>query len=308
MRNYFENGIHLLFTLAVLILCGLSLIFSMSEIKGRVQTVDGLTVIIIIEGGEAQVGDKVRIGDEVDGVGFVPVPGTWKVIEIDGNVVTAQTNDDIAGTPLPGYSATIHPVTDVGSTILPGRIGKKSPVSKYPSADTQPIQKKSPPAEVSSGQVKSPPSKGVTDRPSGGGGTGTFRRPHSGLEQIILLVFSLGIVALALSILWLVRRSGKSPVKIRASLDIKYSDGGRKTFFIREAKTTIGRDSDNSLVLHDPHVSSLHAEILVSDQSFVLTDQGSVNGTFLNGRKISNAQLCAGDEIRIGDTMLVLKG
>ena len=69
----------------------------------------------------------------------------------------------------------------------------------------------------------------------------------------------------------------------------------------------IGRSSASHLILEDPHVSRDHAEISRgADNSSFLADLKTRNGTFLNGREITEAvRLQPGDRIRLGDTVLI---
>jgi ABC-type multidrug transport system ATPase subunit/pSer/pThr/pTyr-binding forkhead associated (FHA) protein len=70
---------------------------------------------------------------------------------------------------------------------------------------------------------------------------------------------------------------------------------------------TIGRDPQNDLVIDHPTVSRCHARVERKEGSFVLTDLGSTNGTFVNGKQITTAfTLRTGDTIRIGSHLLVL--
>ncbi len=69
---------------------------------------------------------------------------------------------------------------------------------------------------------------------------------------------------------------------------------------------TIGRSASNSLVIDDHRVSRCHAEIRnLGNGRYRLSDVGSVNGTWLNGRLITVPRdLQSGDEIQIGGTRL----
>ncbi len=72
-------------------------------------------------------------------------------------------------------------------------------------------------------------------------------------------------------------------------------------------KITIGRASDNTLVLNDMKASSHHAEIRPEGQYYSLVDLGSMNGTFVNEQQLyagAPRPLQSGDTIRIGDTRL----
>jgi hypothetical protein len=64
---------------------------------------------------------------------------------------------------------------------------------------------------------------------------------------------------------------------------------------------TMGRSADNDVVVEDLYVSRRHCAVLVHhDNSCVLHDTASKNGTYLNGARISGpTPLKAGDEIRI---------
>lgn len=72
--------------------------------------------------------------------------------------------------------------------------------------------------------------------------------------------------------------------------------------------TSLGRAIDNDVVLEDPAVSSYHAVIHFSSGDFILADEGSANGTYVNGRQLTSARsLQPGDEIRLGDTLMIFR-
>ncbi len=62
----------------------------------------------------------------------------------------------------------------------------------------------------------------------------------------------------------------------------------------------IGRTPECGIVLADPNVSRRHAEIRPSGTGFVVEDNGSTNGTKVNGMPVSVHRLNDGDEITIG--------
>jgi FHA domain/zinc-ribbon domain len=80
------------------------------------------------------------------------------------------------------------------------------------------------------------------------------------------------------------------------------SGGGRagETFHPEGERTTIGRSPDCGIFLDDVTVSRRHAVLLRRDGRFYIEDQGSLNGTFLNRRRIESAQIGDGDELQIG--------
>jgi hypothetical protein len=81
------------------------------------------------------------------------------------------------------------------------------------------------------------------------------------------------------------------------------SGGGRAgEHFVPQAdRTTIGRSPDCDIFLDDVTVSRKHAVLLRRDDGYYIEDQGSLNGTFLNRKRIeSSAKLDNGDELQIG--------
>ncbi len=65
----------------------------------------------------------------------------------------------------------------------------------------------------------------------------------------------------------------------------------------------IGRDPSNSIALdRDSTVSRRHARLLPADGGYRILDEGSANGTFVNGARVPEANLHPGDEVSIGGT------
>lgn len=71
-------------------------------------------------------------------------------------------------------------------------------------------------------------------------------------------------------------------------------------FLINSPETTIGRSSDNDVVLDDVTVSRKHANIRRAGDRFELIDLGSLNGTYVNNNSIARATLSSGDEVQFG--------
>jgi len=75
------------------------------------------------------------------------------------------------------------------------------------------------------------------------------------------------------------------------------------------AKITIGRESDNDVVVDNKLASRHHAMIQKIKNVYFIKDVGSTNGTFLNGTKIpadKYVKLVPGDKITIGNMNLVI--
>jgi ABC transport system ATP-binding/permease protein len=71
---------------------------------------------------------------------------------------------------------------------------------------------------------------------------------------------------------------------------------------------TIGRATDNDIVIQDVLASRHHAFLLQSPLGTEIRDAHSVNGTFVNGVRVGSAVLNEGDVITIGNVDLVLTG
>lgn len=71
---------------------------------------------------------------------------------------------------------------------------------------------------------------------------------------------------------------------------------------------SVGRVQGNDLMLPKGNVSKHHARLLFRDGRFIVTDLKSTNGTYVNGRKISQATIVReGDKIYVGDFVLRLE-
>jgi hypothetical protein len=67
---------------------------------------------------------------------------------------------------------------------------------------------------------------------------------------------------------------------------------------------TIGRSAGSDIVLPDDYVSQTHARLFPRKQFFILEDLGSLNGTFVDGRRLEGEhQIKPGQEIVIGETI-----
>ena len=77
--------------------------------------------------------------------------------------------------------------------------------------------------------------------------------------------------------------------------------GGRR-LVVGPAGVTLGRSRQCDVMVDDPNVSRTHAEVRPRGGSWVLSDLGSTNGTYLNDEPLAGPQLLHdGDRIRIAD-------
>jgi FHA domain-containing protein/zinc ribbon protein len=80
------------------------------------------------------------------------------------------------------------------------------------------------------------------------------------------------------------------------------SGGGRagEHFTPTGERTTIGRSPDCDIFLDDVTVSRRHAVLIARGDEFFIEDQGSLNGTYVNRRRIESERLESGDELQVG--------
>jgi DNA-directed RNA polymerase subunit RPC12/RpoP len=92
-----------------------------------------------------------------------------------------------------------------------------------------------------------------------------------------------------------------SGVAESATLVIR-SGGGRagETYTLAAARTTIGRHPDSDVFLDDVTVSRNHAVVTCENDAYVIGDRGSLNGTYVNRRRIERQTLLDGDELQVG--------
>jgi pSer/pThr/pTyr-binding forkhead associated (FHA) protein len=92
-------------------------------------------------------------------------------------------------------------------------------------------------------------------------------------------------------------------VGIKGPALVVRSGGGRtgETFPLEQHATTVGRSPECDIFLDDVTVSRRHAIVAYKSGRLEIEDLGSLNGTYLNRRRIeSPAQLDDGDELQIG--------
>lgn len=80
---------------------------------------------------------------------------------------------------------------------------------------------------------------------------------------------------------------------------------GVRVFPLDIAVVNIGRREDNQLMIDDPRVSRLHAQLRLVRGQFVIFDLDSTGGTFVNGQRVRQQALRAGDVISLAGVPLV---
>ncbi len=140
-------------------------------------------------------------------------------------------------------------------------------------------------------------------------------------DEILLTALRLGLAVLLyaflaaiLYFLWKdLRRTGRTEVYPRPEGRLIVVEAGEHgpevgtVFSLREV-TSLGRSPGNTVVLPDPFVSAHHALLSWREGHWWLEDQGSTNGTTLNGERVRRPTVVsAGDLIGIGRAVLRLE-
>jgi membrane fusion protein, multidrug efflux system len=101
-----------------------------------------------------------------------------------------------------------------------------------------------------------------------------------------------------------------APVAAPRELYLQYDAGKtqRHLKVVSGAEYVIGRASDADVVLDDKEASTRHARIFSRGHDFFIKDLGSSNGTTVNGQRVDEGPIDAGDEIEIGRTLIDVRG
>ena len=100
-------------------------------------------------------------------------------------------------------------------------------------------------------------------------------------------------------------RQNRGPVQVQVEINGRMRP-------VNPPGVVIGRGTDSDIQVNDPGASRRHAEIRLMPEGpagvrVVLVDLGSTNGTLVDGRRTSQAELTEGSRIKIGTTEMVLR-
>ena len=88
---------------------------------------------------------------------------------------------------------------------------------------------------------------------------------------------------------------------------VMFKDGERRDFPLSEPESILGRRQDCHLRIPTKDVSRQHCAVLIQNETVTAKDLGSSNGTFVNGKRIAEAELAAGDRLRLGPVTFVVQ-
>jgi hypothetical protein len=92
-----------------------------------------------------------------------------------------------------------------------------------------------------------------------------------------------------------------------AALNLIFDGKPEKSWQLTKERTVVGRDPDCDVPIDNLGISRKHCAVERRGEAFVLMDLGASNGTYCNGKKVSDFYLNDGDEITFGKHVLLFK-
>jgi pSer/pThr/pTyr-binding forkhead associated (FHA) protein len=88
---------------------------------------------------------------------------------------------------------------------------------------------------------------------------------------------------------------------------VMFKDSERRDFPLNGAKAIIGRRQDCDLRIPTRDVSRQHCALLTKGKTLQVKDMGSSNGTYVNGKRVAESPLTAGDQLRVGPVTFIVQ-
>jgi signal transduction histidine kinase len=89
-----------------------------------------------------------------------------------------------------------------------------------------------------------------------------------------------------------------------AVLEVVRGSAPEKIHFLRPRTYTVGRARYNDVGLTEPSISKSHARIVYENGAFVIEDQGSLHGVYVNSSRVQRSELPPGAQIQLGNVTL----
>src|SRR5438105_7413924 len=83
-------------------------------------------------------------------------------------------------------------------------------------------------------------------------------------------------------------------------LVVRHGPNAGSSYRLEEPVTSIGRHPESDVFLDDITVSRRHVAVERDDKGYTLRDVGSLNGTYVNRKRVDEARLAHGDEVQVG--------
>lgn len=134
--------------------------------------------------------------------------------------------------------------------------------------------------------------------------------PGESAGGLLVLIVLAGVVVAAV-ILWFVLRRGAGKIDREAYLVIKSGEQAGTRVRLAKAKTRIGTQDDNDIILTDDHIARHHALLIYDRGTFAVRDLNSLYGLYVEGKRIDEHPIAGGEMINLGkavDVELVIDG
>jgi pSer/pThr/pTyr-binding forkhead associated (FHA) protein len=92
-----------------------------------------------------------------------------------------------------------------------------------------------------------------------------------------------------------------------AKLQVKTKGVGESVLELHPGPNRVGRSPESDFQLDHHTVSARHCEFILSNDSVLLRDCNSTNGTFVNGQPVKEAVLRPGQMVRLGEVELLVE-
>ncbi len=137
------------------------------------------------------------------------------------------------------------------------------------------------------------------------------------MADLILTLLRLIFLALVYLFVWQVARSIGSHLGLGGG-GRRRRAGNRVVFVRSETQSGLdvvvtdavvfGRSPDADVLIEDPYASEFHLRLQARDGKLLLSDLGSTNGTYVNGRRVTvPVELRVGDAVQVGKTVMEVR-
>ena len=137
------------------------------------------------------------------------------------------------------------------------------------------------------------------------------------MPALFLSVIKVLFLVLLFLFLWQVARSIRSHIGANPGTRVSGSavelivltgNADKERVRLRPQGHVVGRSADADIHIDDPYSSEFHARVGLQDDSVVVHDLGSTNGTYVNGRRVTTpTTVSKGDTVQIGKTILEVR-
>jgi hypothetical protein len=137
------------------------------------------------------------------------------------------------------------------------------------------------------------------------------------VPEFLLTLLRLIFLGLVYLFVWQVARSMTTHVGIRTGrrarrqgtrVVVVRSDTNPGLQFVIEDSVVVGRSEQADVIITDPYASDFHLRMTAKEGRIVLSDLGSTNGTYVNGRRVTvPTDLSRGDAVQVGKTVMEVR-